>query len=240
MERKLTSAGIIAVTLIAIVSIPFIPKELIGKFGFFIFLVPMGIIILAVIAAFMLVNKKSALDDLQNNRQKVLAELKEAEKHYLQRRIDKATFDSISKEKNAELISVEAEIDSSKKNALTKDDFKKADSLSSDKRKVLFELLEEKQKKIHELKLTENSFYKRKIDEGMYKKICTDINKEIISLESQIKSLQETEEISKIKKQLKESAQEIAKQKKATIERAKLDYFEELEEDIFDQAKEPN
>ncbi|MFA6399492.1 MAG: hypothetical protein WCW44_03945, partial [archaeon] len=128
------------------------------------------------------------------------------------------------------------EIDSQKNKNLSKEDMKKADALSSDKRKILFDLLEQKQKKVHQLKIAESTFYKRKIDEETFQKISSDIKMEIISLEGQIKALQETAEINKIKEQLKESAKEIIKQEKTSKDRTKLDYWEELGEDVFEQT----
>jgi hypothetical protein len=238
LNRKVTSAGIIVVAVLVILSIPFIPKEIIEQYGSAVFLAPIVVIIVALFIAILLINKKTHADLLQEERQKALVELKEAERQFLQRKIDKPTFDSITKEKNANLIKVEAGLDSLKKSNLPKEDLKKADTVSSDKHKLLFQLLNQKQLKVHELKLAETSYLKRKIDEQAFQKISSDIKKEIISLESQIKALQETEEISKIKEQLKESAKELGKQKKISSERGKQDFMEELEEDIFEQANE--
>jgi len=240
MDRKITSIGIIVIALLMILAIPFIPKELTDQFGLIVFLVPIAIIIGALFVAVLIVNKKEHVDIFQEDRQKLVAELKEAEKQFLQHKIDKNTFDTISKKNNSELIRIESEIDSQKNKNLSKEDMKKADNLSADKRKVLFDLLEQKQKKVHQLKIAENSFYKRKIDEVTFQKISSDIKTEIISLEGQIKALQETAEINKIKDQLKESAKEVLKQEKTTKERTKLDYWEELGDDVFEQTKDKN
>ncbi|MFA6065071.1 MAG: hypothetical protein WC746_04485 [archaeon] len=236
MDRKITSIAIILIAVIMILAIPFIPKELTDQYGLIIFLVPIAIVIGALFLAVLLVNKKNHVDIFQEDRQKLTAELKEAEKQFLQHKIDKSTFDTISKKNHAELIRIEAEIDSQKNKNLSKEDMKKADALSSDKRKILFDLLEQKQKKVHQLKIAESTFYKRKIDEETFQKISSDIKMEIISLEGQIKALQETAEINKIKEQLKESAKEIIKQEKTSKDRTKLDYWEELGEDVFEQT----
>ena len=237
LNRKITSIGIVLIVVFIIVLIPFIPSEIIDEYGLIVFLAPIAVIVVVLFIAILLVNKKTHADLLQEERQKALAELKEAEKQFLQHKIDKPTFDSITKEKNASLIKVEAGLDSLKKTSLPKGEIKKADAVSSDKHKLLFQLLNQKQLKVHELKLAEGSYLKRKIDESAFQNISSDIKKEIISIESQIKALQETEEINNVKAQLKESAKELAKQKKISIERSKEDFMEELEEDIFEQAR---
>ncbi len=237
MDRKITSFGIILLTIIAIASVPFIPAELIEQYGPIVFAVPLGLIIVAIILALVLVKKKGKLEELQQQRQNLIVELKEAEKKYLKHKIDQPTFDNISKEKHSSLIKVEAQIDSLKSKNLPKEDLKKADTVSSDKRKVLFDLLQQKQIKIHELKIAENGYYKRRIDETTFQKIASEIKREIITIESQIQALQEAEEINKLKEQLKESAKEITKQKKVTAARSKEDFMQQMQDDIFDQMQ---
>jgi hypothetical protein len=238
MDRKITSFGIIILTVGAIISIPFIPPEIIEQYGPIVFAIPIGIVIIAIIVAFFMVKKKGKLEELQQERQNLIVALKESEKKYLKHKIDQPTFDKISKEKNTKLIKIEAEIDSLKSRDLSKEDLKKADTVSSDKRKVLFDLLQQKQIKIHELKIAENGYYKRKIDESTFQKIASEIKLEIISIESQIEALQQAEEINKLKAQLKESAKEIIKQKKITNARSKEDYMQEMQDDILDQIQE--
>ena len=238
MNKKTTSAGIIIIAAIMICIIPFIPQSLVDEYGWPLLLSPIGIVLIALIIGFVLVNKKTKVDELGEKRQGILIELKEAEKQFLQHKINQPTFDSISKEKNAELIRLEAEIDTLKNVDLTKKETKDVSHLSADKKKILKGLLEQRQTKVHELKLSEQSYLKRKIDEDTYQKISSDIKREIISIESQIRAIQENEEIAALKQKLKEGASEIAKQKKTSVERQKINKEEELEEDIFDQARE--
>ena len=156
----------------------------------------------------------------------------------MQHKIDKATFDSISRERNADLIRVEAEIDAQKHKGLGGEEQKISKSVSSDKRRVILGLLEEKQKKVYELKLAESSYLKRKISQETFLKISSEVKKEIIAIDSQIKSIQSSEEISRLKEQLKEGGKEIAKQEKLSSERRKQDNLEIMEEDIFEQVRE--
>jgi hypothetical protein len=235
MDKKYTTLGIVAVCLVAILSIIFMPQELVDQFGLLIFVAPILVIIGVVVVVFLFAKKKSFLEELQAQRQKINFELKEAEKQFLQRKIDKVTFDNISQARNTELIQLEAEIDFQKKKDLPRDDVKKLDSLGADKRKVLFGLLEQKQLKVHELKLAENSLYKRRITEETYQNISNSIKADIISIEAQIKAIWASEEIIKLKDQLRQGAKEIAKQKKSSAQRSKEDFMDEMEEDLVQQ-----
>jgi hypothetical protein len=236
MDRKITSIGIIALAVLLIGAVFFVPKEIMDQFGLFVFLIPIVIVGVVLIIAIIIVNKKSSSNLMGDQRRTLVDGLKEAEKQYLQHKIDKTTFDSISKKNNSELIKLEAEIDFQKNKQLSKADMKKADALSADKRKILFDLLEQKQKTVHELKIADGSYLKRKIDEDTYKKISSEIKTEIITIDGQIRALQETAEIDKVKDQLKESAKEIVKQKNSSKERNKLDYMDEMEEEVFEQT----
>lgn len=181
--------------------------------------------------------KKSPIDALLDERRRVSNELAEAERNFLRHKIDKPTFDAISRERNSDLIRVEAEIDAHKHTGLGKEELKAMENVSSDKRKIISGLLEEKQKKVYELKLAESSYLKRKISEEVFQKISSEVKKEKISIDSQIKSIQDSEEISHLKANLKAGAMEVARQEKLSDERKKQDYFEEMEEEIFEQAK---
>lgn len=269
MGRKITSAIIILLMIGLIAAIPYIiemiPQELIDSYGPFLVILPIGFVIVLLIAGIIVLNKKSpesdskrhliknnsksnsgnklestsknnpeinSKSDLLQEREIILQELREAEKQFLKHQITKETFDKMSQEKNAELIKIESEIDSQKRKGLEKKDAKKLLGVSTDKRKVLEGLLEQKQRKVHELTLCEQSYLKRRIDESTYIKIVSEIKKEIVSIEAQIKVIQKTEEIQKLKETLKQGAKEIAKQKKNTKERG---LEEMIQDDVLDQ-----
>jgi hypothetical protein len=175
------------------------------------------------------INKK----ELVEKRNIILQELKNAENQFLKNKINKENFDNFSKEKNSVLISIEAEIDSSKKNLLGKDEIKQLEEVSEDKKKVLKGLLEQKQKKVHELRIAEKSYYKRKIDQNNFEKISNDIKNEIISIDANISSIQKNSEIQKIKNELKKGAEEIAKQQ-ANSDKRKSEN-EIFEDEVFEQ-----
>ena len=183
-------------------------------------------------------NKKDPKDALLDERRRVSTELKEAEKNFLKHKIDRTTFDSISRERNSDLIRIEAEIDAHKHRGLKSNELDLAKVVSIDKRKIISGLLDEKQKKVYELKLAEAGYLKRRISEEVYQKISSEVKKEIIAIDSQVKVICESEEISRLTESLKQGATEISKQQKLSDERKKQDYKKEMEEEIFEQAKE--
>ena len=236
MAKKIVSSILILLALLAIISIFFIPKPFVEEYGIVIYVIPF-ILVLILIALAIIVSAKKKNNPLLLDRQQALNAIKQAEKDFLQHKIDKDTFDSISQENNSKLIQIEAKIDVEKNKGAPKSEVKKNSSISSDKRNILKSLLDQKQIKVTELKKAEGSFYHRKIDEEGFRKISSAIKHEIITLDSQIKSIQDSETIENLKLQLKESAKEIAKQKKVTKEKAKEDYEDDIEEDLFEQIE---
>ncbi len=234
MNKKVLSSILIIFALLAIVSTFFIPKTFVEDYGVVIYAIPFVLVLILIGIAIVISGQKKSSPFLIE-RQQSLNAIKQAETDFLQHKIDKDTFDKISHENNSKLIEVEAKIDIEKNKGAPKNEVKKNSSISSDKRNVLKGLLDQKQIKVTELKKAENSFYHRKIDEEGFKKISSQIKQEIITIDSQIKSIQDSEEIENLKDQLKEGAREIAKQKKVTKERAKDEYLDEVEEDVFKQ-----
>jgi hypothetical protein len=175
-------------------------------------------------------NKKS-LVDLEKERAQIQEEMKIAEKQFLKHKIDTNTFNSITRESNRKLITIEAEMDTMKNKDLPISQMKKMKYISSDKQSALDGLFNEKINKIHQLKIAEKKYLKRNIDESTYKNIVSDINKEIISIDSRIKGLHKANEVDKIKKELKSSMDEIEKQKSLSKKRTE----EQLEEDVLNQ-----
>jgi hypothetical protein len=234
MNKKILSSILIILAILAIVSTFFIPKEIVESYGTFVYAVPF-ILVLVLVAIAIIISGQKKDNPLLINRQQALSAIKQAEKNFLQHKIDKETFDKISQENNSKLIQIEAKIDVEKNKGAPKSEMKKNSSISSDKRNIIKGLLDQKQIKVTELKKAENSFYHRKIDEDGFKKISSQIKGEIITIDSQIKGIVDSEEIENLKNQLKEGAKEITKQKKVTKERAKEDYFDEVEEDLIKQ-----
>ena len=243
MGRKITTTVIVIAIIGLILALPFaeqiIPQELYSQYGLLVMVVPviMLVVLLIIIGSIIekVANRKPNLED---KRVELSAQLKVAEKQYLKHKIDKKTFDNISKKKNSELIGIESEIDSYKEKELNEKDSKKLEGVSRDKQKILKGLLEQKQKKVHELKITEKSYLKRKIDEKTFKQINSKISEEIISIGGKIKVIQTTEKIKQLESELKSGAKEISKQKKSTEKRKKqLSEIEMIEDDLLSQLR---
>jgi len=245
MERKVTSAIIVVAIIIAMIGIVFakqiIPKEIYDQYGILVIIVPVVVLVVILIVMGSVVGKNptsTRKPKLEDRRTEITHELKEAEKKFLRHKIDKVTFDSISKKNNSELIQIESDIDSQKKQVLNESDIKKLEGVSRDKQKILQGLLEQKQKKVHELKITEKSYLKRKIDEKIFKQISSKINEEIISIDGKISAIQTTEKIKQLENELKSGAKEISKQQKSTEKRQKqLSEIEMMEDDLLSQLR---
>jgi uncharacterized membrane protein YtjA (UPF0391 family) len=102
-------------------------------------------------------------------------------------------------------------------------------------REILLRYKPDKSERKLKILILQIESYKNSIPE--YGKISSEIKREIITLDSQIKSIQDSEEIENLKNQLKEGAKEIAKQKKITKERVKENYLDEVEDDVFKQIE---
>ena len=247
MNRKIINAVIIVAALamvFAAVAVATTPRanmegyglsqisDLNDSFGFPVAAAPFAVIAVMLIVVLVFVNKKpkDTAAPLIAERQKLIEQLKEAEGHFLKHKIDRETFDKISKEKHEALIRVEAEIDSKKTEGreMSKSDASQIASVSADKKNILRGLLEQKQKKVKELDIAEKSYYKRKVDEATFRKISSEINTEIISIEGQINAIHAAEEIEKLKEQLKEGAREIARQSRSSKDRNLQEYDEEV------------
>jgi len=224
----------------------YLSTELIDQLSFFgeyLAFVPGLIVVIVIVIVLVVLSLKGRVKekkpdevkvDLKEKRQQLIGELKAAEKSFLRHKIDQKTFNTISKDKNKELIQLESEIDAERKQAMSVEDANKLDSVAKDKKKIINDLLDQKKKKVYELKIAEKSFLKRKIDENVYKKLCTDINKEIIDIDGKVNAIQTANEIEKIQVQLAEGAKEIAKQRQNSKERVET---HSLEDDLFSQLR---
>jgi hypothetical protein len=244
MNKRNSTILVIIAALISIGLIPFVPAQLVDEFGPAILFSPLLIVVIVIVLVFFLYSRSQASNELANKRNVILNELSIAEKEFMQHKMDQETFDSLTQLKNTELIVVESELDLQRKKDLPKEDVERTKNLSKDKQKILLGLLNQKQLKSIELQKAEALYLKRKISENTYKKISSDIESEKVSIEAQIKSILNAEEIEHVKEQLKEGAKEIARQKKNTDKR-KIDVSKKvvevkestLEDDVLEQVR---
>ncbi len=174
--------------------------------------------------------KKARKDELFEQRRQYVSRLKEADSQLMKNKLSQKEFEKISRESNSKIISIDAElrlIDS----GLPKSELNQLKDVSEETRQKLKDLLDEKQKKINELKLAEQNYLKRRISENTYKKISGEIRSAIITINSKINTLKNSNNITELKARLKEEAVEVNKQSAENKEKQK----EVVEFDILKQ-----
>ena len=176
-------------------------------------------------------NGEKGVKEYENERRIVENQLKEAETKYLKHKINQDTYDSVTQDSHQKLIEIEAEMDMLKQKDLSVVKGRKMQYVSNDKQVVLDKLFKEKSSKVYQIRLAEKKYLKRQIDAKTYQKIKSDVDKEIISIDSKIKALHKADEIDKIKLEMKASLAEVEKQQNISSKRI----GEQLEEDILEQ-----
>ena len=176
-------------------------------------------------------NGEKSVKEYENERRIVENQLKGAETKYLKHKINQDTYDSVTQESHQKLIEIEAEMDMLKQKDLSVVKGRKMQYVSNDKQAVLDKLFKEKSSKVYQIRLAEKKYLKRQIDAKTYQKIKSDVDKEIISIDSKIKALHKADEIDKIKLEMKASLAEVEKQQNISSKRI----GEQLEEDILEQ-----
>jgi hypothetical protein len=265
VKRNIGIVVLVFVTFLCLAFIPFssqfLPIELVKNYGILITVIPFLIPLIILVAVLGIksqtpnnfenkkeknniktnqsentINNKNN-ENLEEKRELVVGELKEAEKQFLKNKINKKTFDEISQNNHSELVKIEAKMDLEKKKDLSDKDKIALDSVSENKKQILSELLDQKRTKFYELKIAEKKYLKRQISEKTYTQISSDLKKEVISIESKIKSIHKSGQIEKLKAELIEGAKEINKQKKKTKDRGneKISESKLFEEEVFEQ-----
>lgn len=131
----------------------------------------------------------------EREKEKLKAEIDEAEKMFLKNRIDEKTFREVSEKNNARLIELRAKgIEGPLGFGL------EGLGLSSKGRHILMQALQKKAGIERELGLAEKDFLKRKIDDKTYKAIADPKKKELISANAEVTQI------------YKERAREIARE----------------------------
>jgi len=163
---------------------------------------------LLVIVAFVLVVvkikfRKPGLKVLIAKKKRILSALKIAEAKYMRRKLSEKDFNKLFKEKQRELIKVEAVLDQQyNKEGKAKVD-KNLLAVQSKKRHILKSLLEEKRRIIKELDIAERRYLKRKIDVKTYQELVQKNQHNLIELEAEIKELYNEANIAKVMENLK-------------------------------------
>ncbi len=148
--------------------------------------------------------KKPGLKRLFREKDRLLHEVNIAEKRYMRRKLSEADFNKIFKEKQKQLIGLEALIDQQynkeRKVAITAD----LQAVQAKKRHILQEMLEEKKRLIKEMDIAEKRYLKRKLDSKTYQALVQGNQEKLITLEAQIKQLYSEANIQQVMTSLKQ------------------------------------
>lgn len=201
-------------------------------------LILVAIILLIIIAAFaylMLRKKQQNSSELFKKKRAIGEELKTAEANFFRRKIPEAEYRKIIQEKQLELIKIESKISIAvNKPKLNEVEMQILAKVETKQRHIVQELFVEKKLLLKERDLIMQRYHKRKIDEALFKEMMNKNQKEIISIESRIRSTAKEAEIEKTMSDLKEKIMEFRKEKEAEEEEAidaLLDQAMEYDED---------
>ncbi len=185
--------------------------------------------------------RKPGLRSLMREKKQVLAAIKIAEQKYMRRKLSEKDFNKIFKEKQQQLIRVEALIDQQynkkKEVALSKE----LEAVQAKKRHILQSLMEEKKRVLKEMSIAEKRYLKRKIDSKTYQALVQKNQEKLIDLEAQMTQLYSEANVQKVMDSLKEKLRELEEQKKKRKEKRQKSAREkelEIAKEIAEQLME--
>ena len=179
--------------------------------------------------------KKISETNHEARRRELLAALDILEKNYLKRRIDQKTFEKLFKERQEELIRVEAEIQNKIKKQ-SPDDQELLRNIQPNKKHIATELLAEKQKILNEMDIAKTAFLKRKIDAKTFEQISEKHHSQLVEVQSKIRAIQTEENVKNIMVELKKKLGEIEQ----TEEKKKSEREKEIVQEIIEQLETAN
>jgi hypothetical protein len=159
--------------------------------------------------------RSPSLKDLFAEKKRVLETLKIAEQKYMKRRLSETDFNKIFKEKQQELIKIEALIDQqyNKENRAAIN--KELLAVQSKKRHILQSLLDEKRRLLKEMDLMEKRYLRRKIDAKTYQDLVQKNQQSLIEIEAHIKQLYTEANVEKVMDTLKQKLAQLEEKKKS-------------------------
>lgn len=198
------------------------------------------LIIVIFILVFSMILKVSfsepSLRELFRKKRETEKELKIIEKKFMKHSISKVSYNELFMDVQSKLIEIEAKIEEQYGNITCSDEMP---DVAVKKRHELKKLLSKKRTVVNEMKIAKKKFMKRKLDSETYKKICSNCQKEAVSLEAQINSIYSEDTIEKSLNEMKQKAMEMEAEKaakKRVIEDGKMKEKERKFEDVYEQA----
>lgn len=243
-KNKLFGLMLILIVLVAIIASLFKFPELV--FGI--------IAVLVIIALFVMFYGRESVKELFRKKRLLLEEISLAEQKFFKRRITEEELRRILKEKEGELVKVDARIEAlfeaKELNEKEMDDRKKErtveeNEMNENKKEILMqvaakkkhylkELLEQKDILLRERELIAEKFHKRKIDQKALEELMGGNQQELIEVEARIRSIYSEENIEEIFADLKNKLAEL-KQKKISN---KTIVLEEIASELVEKDRE--
>ncbi|MBN2067524.1 MAG: hypothetical protein JW744_03590 [Candidatus Diapherotrites archaeon] len=200
---------------------------LIAVFGYYLwqaFLLT-GLSLLAIFAAIVVAVKiyyrKPGLRQLVKKKREILEAVKIAERKYMKRKLSENDFNSIFKEKQQQLIKIEALIDEQHNRERAEKASEEIEKVQAKKRHILQSLMEEKARLVKEMGIAEKRYLKRKIDSKTYQALVQKNQEKVVEIEAQISRLYSEANIKKVMESLKEKLDGWEEQKKQKKEKKK-------------------
>lgn len=202
------------------------------------------IVFVVAIAVVFFVRKKQLLaleEKAVGERKRLLKELDLLEMNYLKRRIDQKAFERLFKEKQAELIKIEAKTQKSHfEQSGEEADF--LGSIPAKKRHLAVALLGEKHRITQETGIARAKFLKREIDSVAYSQITESLQKQMVEVQSKLSLLSspadssaaETDDAKKVMAELKKKLKEIEEEQ----ENKNSDREKQIVSEIIEQLDE--
>ena len=158
--------------------------------------------------------RKPNLKHLFAEKNRILQELRIAEHKYMKRKMSEKDFNNFFKERQKQLIALEALIDQKYNKSKSVEITKELEAVQAKKRHILKGLLEEKRRVIKEMDLAEKRYLKRKLDAKTYQALVQKNQDTLIQLEAQIKHLYSEANIQKVMDSLKERLSDLEGEKR--------------------------
>lgn len=207
--------------------------------GLFYAAIVLALIFVVILVLAKIRYSKPSVKILFAEKKKILRTIRIAEKKYMKRKLSEKDFNSLFREKQKELIEVEALLDQQYNKESSEKVNKQLLDVQVKKRHVLKDLLDEKMRLIKEMDLMEKRYLKRKIDAKTYQLLVQRNQKELIELEASIKGIYEEANISKVMDNLKQKLSSLDKQnkvRKKTMEEKEEEEQLKVAKDIAEQV----
>ncbi|MFH0955290.1 MAG: hypothetical protein V1777_04265 [Candidatus Micrarchaeota archaeon] len=186
--------------------------------------------------------QKPALDGLLSERRKLLSQIEEAEKRFLNRQLTDDSFQKFKAQKQKELVETESKIAVLTKPQAEPSSADTADVASRDKHK-LKELLEKKQLINQTFAIAEQKYLKRELSEAEFSELQEKTNTDLLETDSEIKALTQNPQIKHVQAELERELKRAkfekhAKRKRRVWAEGEVQDTDEIAEELFDQKAE--